>query len=324
MTLKRPYFDDRPIGSVRALALALGVPEPTLLSVARTADTRYRGPIIVRKPGRKPRETYDALPSLKNIQKRILDRIVRRISLPDYLLGGVKGRSYVDNAAIHARSKILLGEDIDSFYPSVPEARVRLVFKHVFRFPPLVAAVLTKLCTRKGTLVQGGVVSTDLANLALYRTEPQLAESAKMLGLRYSRFVDDIHASTDRSRSSGDAQEFLSVMRRALEREGFKPKRKKQFVNIAGKPMRVHGLNVSGQASVPQIVRQRLRNEVFLVERWAGMQPWDEQLDHCFLRVSSKVGHLKQTNPGDARRLQMRLRELRAMRDAYLSTKQSQ
>jgi hypothetical protein len=54
------------------------------------------------------------------------------------------------------------------------------------------------------------------------------------------------------------------------------------------------------------------------------MQPWDEQLDHCFLRVSSKVGHLKQTNPGDARRLQMRLRELRAMRDAYLSTKQSQ
>jgi Reverse transcriptase (RNA-dependent DNA polymerase) len=318
MSLKRPFYKGRPIGSISALARALGVPETTLASVTLTASTLYRGPIIVRKAGRKPRQTYDALPALKNLHRRILDRILRHVVLPDYLLGGIKGCSYISNAARHSGSKILLGEDIDSFYPSISERRLQLIFQEVLQFPPLVSAVLARLCTREGVLVQGGVASTDLANLALYRTEPQLEEAARKRGLRYSRFIDDIHVSSVRARPEGDVQAFMAVMRRTLEREGFRPKRSKQFVAVAGKPMRVHGLNVNSMPSVPPAARQRLRNEVFLLERWAAMQPWDKPLEQCFLRLSSRVGHLKQTNLGDARRLQLRLKQLVPLRELYL------
>lgn len=320
MNLKRPFYKGRPIGSVGALSRALGVPETTLASVALAVDTLYRGPIVVRKAGRKPRETYDALPALKKLQKRILDRILRQVRFPDYLLGGIKGCSYISNAARHSRSKVLLGEDIDSFYPSISERRVQLIFQDVFRFPPLISAALARLCTREGLLVQGGVASTDLANLALYRTEPELEETARKRGLRYSRFVDDIHVSSVRTRPEGEVQSFMAIMRRTLEREGFRPKRSKQFVAIAGRPMRVHGLNVNSTPSTPPVARQRLRNEVFLLEKWAEMESWGEALERSFLRVSSKVGHLKQTNPGDARRLQIRLKRLVPRRELYLSS----
>ncbi len=319
MSLKRPFYKGRPIGSISALARALGVPEPTLASVTLSAGRLYRGPIIVRKAGRKPRQTYGALPALKNLHRRILDRILRHVVVPDYLLGGIKGCSYINNAARHSGSKILLGEDIDSFYPSISEHRVQLIFQDVLQFPPLVSALLARLCTREGVLVQGGVASTDLANLALYRTEPQLEEAARKRGLRYSRFIDDIHVSCDQTRSEGDVQAFMAVIRRTLEREGFRPKRSKQFVAAAGKPMRIHGLNVNSTASVPPAMRQRLRNEVFLLERWAEMQPWNQTLEQCFLRLASRVGHLKQTNLGDARRLQLRLKQLVPLRELYLS-----
>lgn len=323
MSLKRPCFDGRPVGSIEALARALGIPLDTLATVALTADKRYRGPIVVRKAGRKPRETFDALPSLRKVQQRILDRILRRAALPSYLLGGVKGRSYIDNAARHAGSRVLLGEDIDSFYPSVSVGKVQLIFQHVFRFPPLVAATLARLCTRNGVLVQGAVTSTDLANLALYRTEPELAAEAERRGLRYSRFIDDMHTSSNRICSSGEVQQFLSSMRRVLEREGFTPKRKKQFVATAGGSIRVHGLNVNAAPSTPPQVRQRLRNEMFLLERWAAMHAWDAQIERCFVRVSSLVGHLKQTNPGPARRLHDRLKQLAPLREVYLAARSS-
>lgn len=297
------------------------MPVDTLGTIARTANRRYRGPIEIPKKGGGFREAFDAQPALRQVQTRILDRILRAATLPPYLLGGVKGHNYVENAAWHAGSKVLLGEDIDSFYPSVTIGKVKHVFQHVFRFPPTVADILARLCTRNGVLVQGAVTSTDLANLVLYRTEPELEAAARDRGLRYSRFIDDIHVSTDRSLPNGQTQQFISVVRSALEREGFTPKRKKQFVATASDAMRVHGLNVNSTPSMPRKLRQQLRTEVFQLERRATTQPWDAQLEHRFIRLSSRVGHLKSINPGDARRLKSRLQQLATAHRVQLPTK---
>jgi hypothetical protein len=218
---------------------------------------------------------------------------------------------------------VLLGEDIDSFYPSVTLAKVRAVFQHVFRFPPDVAVLLARLCTRAGALPQGAVTSTDIANLVLYRTEPELNALAEKRGFRYSRFIDDMHASSDRHHPSAEIGALLGDMRGVLEREGFTPKRRKQFVATAGRRMRVHGLNVNSKASAPRVVRQKLKNEVFLLERWAEMQPWNSEIDRCFVRLASRVGQLKQTNPGESRRLKGRLHRLSEDRRAYLGTRLS-
>ncbi len=74
--------------------------------------------------------------------------------------------------------------------------------------------------------------------------------------------------------------------------------------------MHVHGLNVNSSASVPLRRRQHLRNEIFLLERWAQMQPWDGALERVFLRLSARIGQLQQINPGEARRFKRRLQVL--------------
>jgi hypothetical protein len=264
--------------------------------------------------GRKDREVYAALPDLRDLQQRILDRIIKHATFPDYLYGGIRGRSYISNAQYHANSTILFGQDVSSFFPSISVMRIESIFAHVFRFPRVVAALLARLCCRAGELAQGGVASTHLANLALYTHEPELEAKLRARGLRYSRFVDDLHVSASRRLRPPEVTEVVRAMRHSLERQGFTPKRKKQFVTTSGSVMRVHALNVNVSVSSPARRRQKIRNEVFLLEKWTVMQSWDSAMERCYLSLCSKVGHLAQLNAGDARRLKSRLNGVAAFR----------
>jgi hypothetical protein len=314
MSLKLPSYNGRPIASIHSLALALGVPSERVLKVSSQQDKQYRGPILVKKAGRSDRETWAALPDLRSIQQRILDRIIKRVHFPEYLHGGLAGRSYIGNARLHSRAKILFGQDISAFYPSISLSKIEAIFVHVFRFPREVSALLAILCCRNGELVQGGVASTHLANLALYKHEPALEAKLRANGLRYTRFVDDVHVSSSRRVVGKKRTEVMSAMRSSLELAGFAPKRKKQFVVTGVGAMKIHGLHVNGTVSMPSKRRQQLRNEVFLLEKWTAMQPWNASMERCYLSLCSRIGHLVQMNAGEARRLKIRLDQVSAFR----------
>jgi Reverse transcriptase (RNA-dependent DNA polymerase) len=310
MNLKPPSFDGRPIGSMGSLASALGVPAERLRRLSVDTSRFYRGPITLKRAGRKDRIVWAAVPELRDVQQRISDRIIKRANFPEYLQGGLKGRSYQGNAHHHAGSKILFGQDVTSFYDSISTSRVESIFVYVFCFPPIVATLLANLCCRDDKLVQGSVASTHLANLSLFDAEPRLEAELRILGLRYTRYLDDLHSSSSHRLPASRVTQVVSAMRSSLERQGLAPKRSKQFVATAGNVMRVHGLNVNGIVSSPSRRRQKIRNEVFLLERWAGMESWNSPLERCYLRLCSQVGSLAPTNPGEARRLKSRLSEV--------------
>jgi hypothetical protein len=292
------------------LAAALGVPIERLYRLSVNTQRFYRGPIRLKKTGKKDRIVWAAIPELRDLHQRILDRIIKVAHFPGYLQGGLTGRSYLGNARYHTHAKILFGQDVSAFYDSISATRVAAIFKHVFHFPLIVAETLAALCCRNGQLVQGGVASTHLANLSLFRTEPGLEDAMAANGIKYTRLIDDLHASTPHRLTPTRVTEVVRELRGALEREGFMPKRSKQFVATAGDVMRVHGLNVNGIVSSPADRRRKLRNEVFLLERWAAMECWNAPLERCYLRICSRVGSLAQTNSGDARRLKVRLNGL--------------
>lgn len=91
MSLNRPFYEGRPIGSIGALARALGVDGSRLRRTATRADRLYEGPIIITRPGRNPRTVFSASPKLRDIQQRILDRVLRRVHFPGYLMGHPAG-----------------------------------------------------------------------------------------------------------------------------------------------------------------------------------------------------------------------------------------
>ena len=53
------------------------------------------------------------------MQARIKCLILKKVTYPSYLMGGLSERDYVRNAAAHAGARVLLNEDISKFFPSI-------------------------------------------------------------------------------------------------------------------------------------------------------------------------------------------------------------
>jgi hypothetical protein len=307
--------DERPIGSVAALGRKLGFSVAELERIAVRVNRHYSGPVIVRKPGKKPRKTYPARPKLRRIHERILERVLSKVRYPSYLKGGIRGRGYLESAGEHAGAAILFGQDVEDFYGSITVAHIHFIFQDVLHFPPKVAELLAKLCSRKGSLVQGGVASTHIANLALYRTEPGFSEAMISLGAKYNRFVDDCHVSSQHRIPRHMVPRIESMARSMLIRHGFRPKRKKQFVGSRQQVMKVHNLSVNTSVSQPEKKRKALRTGLHQFRLAVdATAKWNGDLEGQYLRLAKRIGQLGQTNKGLATTMRKRLKALASFR----------
>ena len=100
--------------------------------------------------------------SLSIIHSRIFE-LLRRITPPDYLHSGVKGRSYISNAEAHIGPFPVCTLDIKSFYPSTTFTRVYNCYHKVFLCSPDVSFFLTKVSTNGEFLPTGSQLSQILA-----------------------------------------------------------------------------------------------------------------------------------------------------------------
>jgi len=144
------------------------------------------------------RITHPSKGRLKIIQSRINDSILKKIEMPDYAFGAVKGKDNVLNAKFHLGSVYFFSTDLKNFYPSIRHQKV-FDFYRKHRFSPIVSSTLTKLTTYKGKLPQGIPTSSYLANLIFECTGNKLNDLAKQKNLRFTTYVDDvvISATTD-------------------------------------------------------------------------------------------------------------------------------
>jgi len=92
-----------------------------------------------------------------------LNRSLQRISLPDYIYGGRKGKSNIDNARRHIRKPMVFKADIKDCFPSIKSGRVYELFSERLACSPNVARILTRITTIDGTLPQGYPTSTIIA-----------------------------------------------------------------------------------------------------------------------------------------------------------------
>ncbi|MCK6512748.1 reverse transcriptase family protein [Myxococcota bacterium] len=203
------------------------------------------------KPGRLEwRDIYEPYGALKEIQRRILDRLLYPIPVSNAAHGAVPGRSVVSNAMHHLPdAQQLLLMDLRNAFPSVRLPRVHTIFrryvKPLFRqFGPLPHAktlhdgpspldealhFLAALTTMRQTeatpqgahtvyaLPQGAPTSGYLLNLACLEMDRKIfkiIDQHKELGLRYSRYIDDITISTPTSIPQNVQQELeLAVIK---------------------------------------------------------------------------------------------------------------
>jgi hypothetical protein len=305
-----PSYNGQAIRRIESLGKALRCSPQRLGYLGNNADLLYRIAQDIEKSDGSKRVTFDAKPALKEVHRRIKIEILDRVTFPLYLTGSIKGRDYKTNAKLHVGAAIVIAEDIGSFFPSTTTAHVFDVWRNFFGFSDEVARLLTALTTRNGELPQGAITSPHLANLVFWRDEPALHDRFAAEGIVYSRFVDDVAASSKTTMSPECKTEIVRLIFGLMLRHGYKPKRKKHELKTAGQRMTVTKLTVNQKPGLPKAERARIRAAVHHLECLAGQGALSAEQRREYASVLGRVNHLARFHPGEAAGLKARLKML--------------
>ncbi len=241
------------VGSIRTLAKTLSLTEPELVRLAKHSDKYYNVSKEIPKSDGSVRLTYSVSYPLKKVLIRIRNRIISNVNYPDYILAGRQGKSYLDNAKKHKSSTMILSEDITRFFDSIKQEYVEQLFKYFFRFPPDVYQTLSQLCTLDGSLVQGSPISGDIANLIFHEKEPSVVRLAASLGLKYSRYYDDIYVSSATTNFDSHVGTMRTAIYGMFASVEVKPNKSPQKSRVmrSSKRMDVHDVTVNSHKLSP-------------------------------------------------------------------------
>ena len=295
--------------SMRDLERRLAIPREKLRVIADESDSHYypysqpkpERPFARKKSKPKNREIDRPRDPLLEVQKRIYRTLLRNIEMPEYICGGVKGRSVLDNVAHHQSASQLVTLDIKSWFPSITARHVYFVWRRVLKCSHEVAKLLTALTTFNGHLPQGAPTSTMLSNMVLYSIDGPIRKAASALGVNYSSWVVDLPL------SGSQARQLIPIVIATLKRRGFKISRSKLKVMGSGKQRIVNGVIAGEKPSIPKENRDRIRAAL---HRFRIGDIRDEDRDRYIATQKGRIMYLASVNPAQARIFQAELARL--------------
>jgi hypothetical protein len=221
--------------------------------------------------------------------------------LPDNLHGGIKGRSPKTNAEQHLGKEVVVTLDVRDFFPSVKHSQVARMFKRELHCGNEVTWLLTRLTTIDGQLPQGAPTSTMVANLLLAGpVDSPTSDMAREMEVVNTRFVDDMAFSGAR------ASELISHTAQAVSRVALRTWRKRKLkITPRSQRQEVTGLTVNSTdgPSVSRKKRDKIRAAIFALRHIKD----DETFVGELRSVKGRINHVRDFNPGSAKRLQRQL-----------------
>ena len=278
-----------------AEAVNLTIPQLKGLCYQREVATNLSySHFTIAKRNSTARQIWSPIPRLKFVQRWVLHNILNNLMTHGAAHGFVRSKSIVTNAAVHSNSELLIKLDVKDFFPSVSWRRVKGVFRHA-GYPEQIATLLALLCTESPrqvvqqdgvtyyvalgdrALPQGAPTSPALTNIVCLNLDRRLTGLAEKLGLRYSRYADDLtfsvpaiddaqpksstKATASTVKKQADMQhnkligQLIGSVHKILREEGFALNNDKTRVIRKGSQQQVTGMVVNGQG-VPRVSRQ--------------------------------------------------------------------
>lgn len=258
--------------SVEELARRLGVTEEEL----REARVEYKEAFVRKRSGGNRRLLIPG-DELKSLQRRILRRLLARLTTHPATTGFEPGMSIVDNAKLHVGMEVILKMDIVDFFPSTTADTVRMYFRSI-GWCREAAELLTRLTTYEGRLPQGAPTSPRLSNLVNYRLDARIAGYVATQGAIYSRYADDITISFAIDFPSG-IRSAATTVRTIIKNSGYRPNGRKQKILRQHQQQKVTGLVVNDRVNVPRQIRRKLRAVEHRLNTGQRVTMTREQLD---------------------------------------------
>ena len=228
----------------------------------------------------KTRTICPAIKNLKLIQKRIKDKILNNIALPDCVHGGVKKKSNITNAKAHQGKKYQFTTDLQDYYPNISSKQVYETFVNL-GFSPHFSHWLTCLTTYKHQLPQGTSTSPHIANIVFLSTDLKLIDFCKLNDITYTRFVDDLTFS-----SSFDFKGKLNTILEIIIAGGFKISYRK--TKYKGNQT-ITGVNVFlNKIDAPEKIKEKVKIEI---ETEAKVRPYSIYQNNILKTNKKKANH---------------------------------
>lgn len=278
------------------LARLVGYDIDYLLGCCYATSRFYRAFTIPKRSGG-TRTIAEPLPSLKEIQRWILEFVLNRVPVSRYAKAFVRGRGIKENARFHKHQPMVLALDIRDFFPSILRYRVYGIFRS-FGYSQAVANILSRLCTLEDCLPQGAPTSPALSNLASRRIDRRLAGLSRKLGLRYTRYADDLTFSGHFSTGN-----LIRVVGSILLEDGFVLNDSKIRVMAEHERQEVTGVTVNKRLRAPRELRHELRQAVYYIETFGLGSHLERTREvrgrfaHHLLGLSTHILHLDPTDP---------------------------
>ncbi|MBC3941865.1 reverse transcriptase family protein [Sphingomonas albertensis] len=272
-----------PVLTLRHLAFLTDVPYRYLRQVvARSAATGYRTfRLKKRVPGRSRMRTISVPPpSLKEVQRWIVENVIQHVAPHEASYAFHPGSSPYLAAEEHCECSFLLKVDVQDFFHSIGEGSVAAVFEAI-GFQKLISFEMARLVTRpipsskpapdpaarwvaipyynyphEGVLPQGAPTSPMLANLVMRHADQRLANLATRMGMRYTRYADDLAFSAPHGSAIAlaDMRRCRTQVLRILNEYGFSPNLRKTVIRGPGSRRIVLGMLVDGDR--PRLARE--------------------------------------------------------------------
>lgn len=171
------------------------------------------------------RDIYAPNDELKQLQRTVMHimRDKRHILEHNAAHGFVKGRNCKTALKVHKanESNWFLKLDFHNFFPSwdIPSLTRQLTYLYNFSELPIgtVTRKIVELSSMDGHLVQGSPLSPYLTNLAMIPFDYTMTEYAKMHGIIYTRYADDMLFSSKERKVLEEVEAFVSELIKQME-----------------------------------------------------------------------------------------------------------
>lgn len=213
----------------------------TLYQLSMNSDFHYYTYTIPKKNGN---ERLINQPSrrLMGLQSWILRSILDKIYTSSGCKGFEKGTSIYDNAKVHIQANVVLTMDIKDFFSSINFDQVYNVYK-IIGYNSLVSRIFTNICTYNNVLPQGSPCSPKLANLVCWQLDKRIQGYVGQLGIRYSRYADDL---TFSGINPNRISKIIPFVSKIINDEGFQINSNKTRIAGPSRAKIVTGLIISG------------------------------------------------------------------------------
>lgn len=272
----------------KKLADVLGTKPQTLKKVVKRGDKNYKF------------GTTESGRAIEIPQSQILryhnriNQLLSRISPPDYLMSGVKGRSYVGNAVEHQGERAVAKQDIKAFYQSTTKEIVYRGLRKRLQCSSDIAETLAELCTVKGHIPTGSPISQSLAFFVNFGVFEHINQYASSRGLRFTLYVDDLTFS-----GKEIPKNFLRYISSYLEKNrGYKVHKHRTYratteKEVTGVILKQGGVDVKNKH------RQKIHSMLTRLSYFSDVSPKDDAKTRDYFQ--RLIGHLfsaGQISPG--------------------------